>query len=327
MKKQFIKENKCLLCENKSSKELFKKKNLFVEICKNCGMIRLNPHWDKNSYNEYYKEEYDETIRPQISSKKIDEELRKNRVVEIFMTFKKAGLKNFVPKNILDIGAGNGLDLECLKNSISNQNSSFFAIEPSDFCSKELSKKGFKVISRDAEDNWDKKYKNSFDYISIKNVLEHMLNPLKVMKKISNSLTDDGLVYISVPNMSNLDFPLNISFEIQHTYYFTKKTMEDLLIKSGLTPVLIWDDNKVFSRLLYVIAKKSKSKINPRFSKEEYGKMEKFISSQLNKERKKSFKSYMIFYRIKEKLLVPMKIFRIWLFRKRFKLNGLKKFK
>jgi 2-polyprenyl-3-methyl-5-hydroxy-6-metoxy-1,4-benzoquinol methylase len=325
MEKKFIKENGCLLCGSKISKELFKKKDLFLDICKDCGMIRLNPHWDKKSYNEYYKEEYDEVIRPQISSKKNDEELRKNRMVEVFMTFKKAGLKNFSPKNILDIGAGNGLDLECLKNSMSNK-SSFFSIEPSDFCSKELNRKGFKVISRDAEDDWDESYRNHFDYISIRNVLEHTLNPLKVMEKISNSLTDDGLVYISVPNMSNPDFPLNIFFEIPHTYYFTKKTMKNLLLKSGLSPVLIWDDSKVFSRLLYVIAKKSSSKTTPNFSKKEYEKMEKFISFQLNKEKKKSFKKYMVFYRIKEKLLLPMKIFRIWLFRKRFKLNGLKTF-
>ena len=190
-----------------------------------------------------------------------------------------------------------------------------------------MNRKGFKVISRDAEDDWDKNYKNNFDYISIKNVLEHTLNPLKVMKKISNSLTDDGLVYISVPNMSNPDFPLNIFFEIPHTYYFTKKTMKNLLLKSGLSPVLIWDNSKVFPRLLYVIAKKSKSKINPNFSKKEYEKMEKFITSQLKKEKKKSFKKYMVFYRIKEKLLVPMKIFRIWLFRRRFRLEGLRKFK
>jgi len=281
MKKTFVYEKRCAICESVTSEKLFEKGDIFVEICKNCGLIKLNPHYDKKTYDAFYKSEYD-TTRSSISSKSKNDELRKDRMIEFFMSLKKTNAKNFSPRTILDIGAGNGLDLECIKDFLLRQDSEFYSIEHTEFCINELNRKNFKVISKDGESNWDKNYKNYFDFINIRNVLEHTLDPISVLKKISNSLSEEGLVFISVPNMSNPDFPLNLFFEIPHTYYFSKNTLRNSLIKSELQPSLIWDDSKVFPRMMYAIAKKAErgNRKDYNFSKEEYLENRKFILNQ-----------------------------------------------
>lgn len=223
---------------------------------------------------------------------------------------------------------GDGLDLECIKSFLLRNNSKFYSIESSPLCITELNNKGFKVISKDAEDSWDKKYNDYFDFISIRNVLEHMLDPISVLKKIGNSLNENGIVFISVPNMSNPDFPLNVFFEIPHTYYFSKNTIRNTTIKAGLQPLLIWNDSKVFTRMMYVIAKKSEKGIKKDydFSKKEYIEKRRFILNQNKRELSKLFPIYMVFYRIKEKFFIPMKLLRIWRFKKNFRLNGLRNF-
>ena len=128
---------------------------MYVKICKKCGLIRLNPHWDKESYTNFYKNEYDK------SREIIYDE---DRLVEMFMLFEKANIKIF-PKKILDIGAGDGIDLKRMREQLWLNNTEFYAIEPSEYCIKKLKKSKIKVISKVAEDNWDKKYTCFFDFI------------------------------------------------------------------------------------------------------------------------------------------------------------------
>ncbi len=327
MKKTFIYEKKCSICRGKDYERLFEKKDLFVEICRDCGLIRLNPHWDKRTYNAFYKVDYDFS-RVSINSESKDSEFRKERIIEFFMSLKKAKIKEFSPKTILDIGAGDGIDLECLRSFLLKKDSDFYTIEPSEACIKELKERGFKVIAKDGESNWNKKYKNFFDFISIRNVLEHMLDPLSVLKKISNSLKEDGLVFMSVPNMSNPDLSLTTFFEIPHTHYFSKNSIKNAMIKSGLEPILILDKNKVFPKTIYILARKKRKgfKKNHNFSKKEYFEKRKFILNQISKESNNFFPIFVVFYKLKNKFLVLIKKLKISKFKKRFFIEGLKKF-
>src|SRR4030067_2944794 len=51
-----------------------------------------------------------------------------------------------------------------------------------------------------------------FDCVVIENVLEHMVEPLKVLKDIRKYLSDDGFLIFSVPNIVNWHSRLTIFF-------------------------------------------------------------------------------------------------------------------
>ena len=72
-----------------------------------------------------------------------------------------------------------------------------------------------------------------FDYIVLADVLEHSINPTKVLCEMSKFLKVDGQVLISIPNVNNADIILNLLrgrfnymqsgiLDNTHTKYFTK---------------------------------------------------------------------------------------------------------
>nr|WP_296440302.1 methyltransferase domain-containing protein [uncultured Acetatifactor sp.] len=74
-----------------------------------------------------------------------------------------------------------------------------------------------------------------FDYIIIADVLEHTVNPTKVLQEISGYLKNDGKILVSVPNVNNADIILNLLrgrfnymqagiLDNTHTKYFTKSS-------------------------------------------------------------------------------------------------------
>lgn len=74
-----------------------------------------------------------------------------------------------------------------------------------------------------------------FDYIVIADILEHTIDPTKVLTEISNYLKNDGKILVSIPNVNNADIILNLLrgrfnymqagiLDNTHTKYFTKSS-------------------------------------------------------------------------------------------------------
>lgn len=72
-----------------------------------------------------------------------------------------------------------------------------------------------------------------FDYIVLADILEHTINPTKVLQEVSKFLKTDGKILVSVPNVNNADIILNLLrgrfnymqagiLDNTHTKYFTK---------------------------------------------------------------------------------------------------------
>jgi SAM-dependent methyltransferase len=159
------------------------------------------------------------------------------------------------PRNILDIGSGSGLTLDFFK--LKYPKSNFYAIEPSDTAVAMLEKKGIETISRDVDDNWHKSVQKKFDLIIMRHVLEHFSNPVAALKKIESTLTDDGILYIAVPNCSNPIAPLLTHwFRVVHTYYFNKTTLHGILNKSQLQLLKAVEGDDFNRGEMYAFAKK-----------------------------------------------------------------------
>ncbi len=109
-----IKDNFCKLCSSKKEEIVFQNNNLTVVSCLNCGLVKLNPHLSKEEYHKYYEKDYDQTIRPKL----IDNSFKNpDSITEMLMLFKKAGV-NMTPKNVLDIGAGDGEVIKQLRKNL-----------------------------------------------------------------------------------------------------------------------------------------------------------------------------------------------------------------
>lgn len=94
-----------------------------------------------------------------------------------------------------------------------------------------------------------------FDLIIICHVLEHVQNPIEILKKVISLLNEGGLVYIEVPSLesvNNGDYggDLNNYFHIAHVSHSTEKSIKNLFNNSGYEIVK-------FNNSIQLLAKKS----------------------------------------------------------------------
>lgn len=157
-------------------------------------------------------------------------------------------LKHLEPnQKVLDIGCSDGSLGEAIKKIY---NSEVVGVEISSLASLEASKKIDKVFQGDILKIDIPYSKGYFDVIILADVLEHLINPLEVLKKVKHYLNPNGYIIVSVPNIANWSVRLNILFgsfnyaqqgilDSTHLRFFTFKSIENLLISAGFKIVKI----------------------------------------------------------------------------------------
>lgn len=138
--------------------------------------------------------------------------------------------------NVLDIGCGDGLLMESLKKE---KNIKITGIDISSKAIEICKSRGLNCIQGDITDTLPFADK-SFESVLLIDVLEHIFQPLDVLKEAHRVCT--GYVYISVPNF--VSFPARLQVLLGkvpenntprdgHVYWMTKKVITSLLKEAG----------------------------------------------------------------------------------------------
>lgn len=174
-------------------------------ICDDCTHIFRNP-LDENELEIIYKKYY--SFYPFDNLESMNAPYRKPFENLFSRVLKEVKVKGF--NTLLEIGCSSGKQLE----AYNKYNFDCFGIDPSPL--NEMSSSNF--ISGKYEEY---KFENKFDIIVSRFNLEHVNNINYFLQKIHNDLSDDGLVFIQVPNIKtyieNL-VPLFLAHE--HIHYF-----------------------------------------------------------------------------------------------------------
>jgi 2-polyprenyl-3-methyl-5-hydroxy-6-metoxy-1,4-benzoquinol methylase len=140
-------------------------------------------------------------------------------------------------KSLLEIGCGDGLKLKIYKS----YNMKVFGLEPYGPKLSEEEKK-LNITKKSVK---DAPYKsNSFDYIIMKEVLEHVPNQTLVLKKSYDWLKPNGTLAITVPNTASIWcklFKTNwFGYDItRHPYHYNPKSIYMFLKKLGFKQIKI----------------------------------------------------------------------------------------
>jgi len=201
-----------------------------VCICRGCGLVFLNPRWTKARYQRFYTSEYDNYYRRSHQS-----ETRRHTAAEIFTrVVLTSARKRF--QAVLDIGGGRGEALDLARREYGAV--SLNAVEPSLECKASLQLLGATLLADDVDSEWHINYLGAFDLVVMRHVLEHFLDSVLVLQKVASSLSEDGVVYLAVPDMMSPRLPLrNYWFRVVHTYYFSTATLHYTLRIAGLEPL------------------------------------------------------------------------------------------
>lgn len=132
---------------------------------------------------------------------------------------------------VLDIGCSTGVFLDLYKEAGCDT----WGVESSGSASV-AGEKGHKIIKGFFENV--KLPKNYFDLVILNHTLEHMDDPLRVLKEVHDILKRDGIVFVDVPNAGGLgakllgkDWPYRLPKE--HKHQFTKENLSSLFRKAG----------------------------------------------------------------------------------------------
>lgn len=128
---------------------------------------------------------------------------------------------------LLDYGCGNGNFIKYL----SNKSLKVTGIEKSLSSQKICRSKGLSVFSSVKQLGEAK-----FNVITLWHVLEHVINPQKCLRALSNFLTKDGLLIVAVPNIQSVDSQIFkqewAGLDVpRHLWHFTPKGLFSLLKK------------------------------------------------------------------------------------------------
>jgi len=228
---------KCVNCGCNTSKPLFRKFDLDISQCLDCSLIFVNPRLPEkdilNRYDDdYFLKEYLPSFGIVDNNYNLDFfDQRYSTIIDLIE--EKRQLSN--EKKLLEIGFGAGFFLKSAERAGWDVVGTEASLPCFQFASDELS---LNVKFEKAEDiNFEA---NTFDVIVMFDVIEHLFNPLRVLKAANNMLNEGGLLVISTPNynaLSRLFLGINWSIfsPVDHLFYFTEDSLGDLLNRSGFS--------------------------------------------------------------------------------------------
>ncbi len=147
-------------------------------------------------------------------------------------------------KNVLEVGCGTGETLSLLKSK--GRCSNTVGVELFQTAAEEARKIVDCVYNLDIQKN---SVDGSYELIMAMDVLEHLVDPWSVLKRlVKENLVNGGVLIASIPNIrhysvvasilkGNFDYALSGILDRTHLRFFTKKTMYALYESAGLKVV------------------------------------------------------------------------------------------
>jgi 2-polyprenyl-3-methyl-5-hydroxy-6-metoxy-1,4-benzoquinol methylase len=217
----------CPICNSGKVFNYFKDEPNLKE-CKDCKIVFAHP-FSVNltaAYDEdYYKPWHEKQFRQRVKMWR--------RRLKIVRKFYKAG-------KLLDVGTGDGLFLKVAKEE--NFNICGTEISP---VAVGIAKNLYNLDVHLTEiENVDFE-ENSFDVCTIWHVIEHVKNPIEILKKVYELLKPGAVVFVATPNLNkyvsrmiyrlrhNKPYPFYSQKGEPHLLHFTEYTLEKIIKKAG----------------------------------------------------------------------------------------------
>jgi len=198
--------------------------------CKTCDFVLTNPRPDDKFIGRYYQSE--KYISHAGGGKGI--------IDRVYLMARKLTLRwkhelIFASKptgSILDYGCGTGEFLHYMQE----RKWTVSGLEPTEVARQKASELLRQPISKSASEIGEQK----FNVITLWHVLEHIHDLNETIRELKNLLTEDGTIFIAVPNHESFDAKKYrahwAGYDVpRHLSHFSKKTMKQLLSNHGLT--------------------------------------------------------------------------------------------
>lgn len=223
----------CALCDSIEYETVVFKLRLHLVRCRSCGLVFVNPRFPRHIVWErytpsYFRQEY----LPAYGV--VDDDVNLEPIVA-----RHAAMLSLIEREapgkgrIFDIGAGAGFFLAAAARRGWNGSGVELSAEAAAFARERL---GLDVTQSDAEAITAAP--GTFDAVVMFDVIEHLFDPLLVLRSAHSLLRPNGVIVITTPNFHALSrWALGIEWSmlspLEHLYYFTAQTLVESLTRAG----------------------------------------------------------------------------------------------
>ena len=207
--------------------------------CKQCGLVHLEIKKDKKEIESFYSSsEYRKDVTLPLQSPeehfydKVTQHDTANRIQFISNNI------NLKDKRILEIGSASGGLLEKLLEFNAKE---VIGIELDKEYSKFAQERGLKVFTRPIE---DLNFRDDFDAVVSFHSLEHVYDPMSVIKAVYRALKPDGCFVGEVPNQNDWRIQIfddeivkRFHYDPNHYYYYSPATLKNYLETCGFNKI------------------------------------------------------------------------------------------
>lgn len=229
-----------------SRKGIFKKGGPVIRfqnvICKSCGLVYRNPRPGSSELNDLYSKIYLEKRHSLADEeaafaflKTVNQKNKGEQVAE----FLKGAVDG--QSRILDVGSGLGLLGGFLHQKLGADT---LGVEPSELSARVSEQVyGIPVFHGTFDAFLKTAAGRTFDCVLLHHVFEHFGDPLGKLREFGNILSEQGVLYIEVPNVVDFKKPISHFFDSLHLYNYSPATLAGILRLGGFK-IIRWNTEK-----------------------------------------------------------------------------------
>jgi SAM-dependent methyltransferase len=237
-------ETSCVLCGSKNCQtvasgydyEYWTTGEEFTVVrCEDCGHLYLNPRPGPESWPIIYPPDYYTLAgRHTENTSRIIAFLKKVIIRKRLSYFKNQFSR---PVKILEVGCGDGSLLIDLKNNFPDVSATGVDLAFTENIITRSRREGITLLTGRIEDI--SLPDNEYDLVIMNQLIEHLWNPVQVLRKIRNSLASNGMISIETINILAYDRKIfrgglwGAFYFPRHLNFFSFKSLEKLLDISG----------------------------------------------------------------------------------------------
>jgi len=223
----------CICCGSNDVKTISHQgrnfKKLHTVMCQGCGLIHSDPIPSLEELSIFYKKnyriDYKYSYQPQKRHTIRYAPTTLNYLKKILSFIKTDKYENL---KFLDIGSGSG-ELLYFAKKMGFQT---LGVEPNEgyanFCKDNLKLNIVNSTYEDANLN-----KNEYNIVHLNQVLEHLPNPITVLKDLKSYIKENGLLIITVPDIEAQMHSPNTIFHYAHVYNYNHVHLKKIINDQG----------------------------------------------------------------------------------------------
>jgi 2-polyprenyl-3-methyl-5-hydroxy-6-metoxy-1,4-benzoquinol methylase len=220
----------CPTCGSADAEPELEKDHMRIVRCRACDLVYVNPTFDERHYKAVYASaEYQDIVR-ELGIKSHDYRVQRFGVERVGLMAAHLALPR---PRYLDVGCSTGFVVEAARD----RGWEAIGLDLNPSAIEYGRSRGLDVRAVAIEDAG--LAPASFDAVSLFDVLEHLLDPIRTLRACVRLLSPGGILFLYVPNYDSASRLLmgkdaHFIWPTHHLNYYTPVTIRDLMAREGL---------------------------------------------------------------------------------------------